>query len=98
MHARHGSVPQVSDLLSSVGYSRPMDPTENDARTTRHGELPVRVVSVNDVVSLNLGYFRKAAGLTQQELADRIGWLKQVVSTAERSWEGRRSRNFTAGD
>ncbi|HEX3957852.1 MAG TPA: helix-turn-helix transcriptional regulator [Trebonia sp.] len=60
--------------------------------------LPVRLVTVNDVVSMNLAHFRKAAGLSQQELANQIGWLKQVVSTAERSWEGRRTRNFTVGD
>jgi transcriptional regulator with XRE-family HTH domain len=60
--------------------------------------LPVRLVSVNDVVSMNLAHFRKAVGLSQQELANQIGWLKQVVSTAERSWEGRRKRNFTVSD
>lgn len=76
-----------------------MDATDDGtAQPEAAGELPVRLVTVNDVVSMNLGHYRKAASLSQQELANRIGWLKQVVSTAERSWEGRRVRNFTAGD
>jgi len=76
-----------------------MDPTDEDG-TQGHPDdgLPIRIVSVNDVVSMNLANFRKAAGLSQQELADRIGWLKSVISTAERSWEARRKRNFTVGD
>lgn len=45
-----------------------------------------------------MAYFRKAAGLSQQELADKLGWLKSVVSTAERTWEARRTRNFTVDD
>jgi transcriptional regulator with XRE-family HTH domain len=52
----------------------------------------------NDVVSLNMAYYRQAAGLSQQQLANKLGWIKQVVSTAERTWEGNRKRNFTAGD
>jgi transcriptional regulator with XRE-family HTH domain len=60
--------------------------------------LPVRRVTVSDIASMNLGYYRKAAGLTQAELGEEIGWGKTVVSTAERSWEARRSRNFTADD
>ena len=75
-----------------------MGSTDDGGIDTPADGLPVRLVSVNDVVSMNLAHFRKAAGLSQQELANRIGWLKQVISTAERSWEGRRSRNFTAGD
>jgi transcriptional regulator with XRE-family HTH domain len=61
-------------------------------------ELPERRVTINAVVSLNLGFFRKAAGLGQQELGDRIGWGKTVVSTAERSFEAARVRNFSADD
>lgn len=52
----------------------------------------------NDIVSLNMAYYRQAAGLSQQQLADKLGWIKPVVSTAERTWEGRRKRNFTADD
>ena len=53
-------------------------------------DLPVRRVTVNSIVALNLAYFRKAAGLTQEELGERIGWGKSVVSTAERSWDAKR--------
>jgi transcriptional regulator with XRE-family HTH domain len=52
----------------------------------------------NDIVSLNMAYYRQAAGLSQQQLAEKLGWVKQVVSAAERTWEGRRKRNFTADD
>jgi len=55
-------------------------------------------MSPNDVVSLNMAYYRQAAGLSQQQLAGKLGWVKQVVSTAERTWEGNRKRNFTADD
>lgn len=55
-------------------------------------------MTVNSIVALNLAYFRKAAGLTQEELGDRIGWGKSVVSTAERSWGAKRVRSFSAED
>lgn len=86
-------------MIPSVGYSRHMGTTDDDGTNVLAADgLPVRLVTVNNVVSMNLAHFRKAAGLSQQELANQIGWLKQVVSTAERSWEGRRTRNFTVGD
>ena len=55
-------------------------------------------MTVNSIVALNMAYFRKAAGLTQEELGERIGWGKSVVSTAERSSDARRVRNFSAED
>ena len=61
-------------------------------------DLPVRRVTVNSIVALNMAYFRKAAGLTQEELGERIGWGKSVVSTAERSWDAKRVRSFSAED
>jgi len=64
----------------------------------RRADLPVRRVTVNSIVALNMAYFRKAAGLTQEELGERLGWGKSVVSTAERSWDARRVRNFSADD
>ncbi len=66
-----------------------------------HGQpadLPVRRVTVNSIVALNMAYFRKAADLTQEELGERIGWGKSVVSTAERSSDARRVRSFSAED
>ena len=64
----------------------------------QRADLPVRRVTVNSIVALNLAYFRKAAGLTQEELGERIGWGKSVVSTAERSWDAKRVRSFSAED
>jgi transcriptional regulator with XRE-family HTH domain len=64
----------------------------------QRADLPVRRVTVNSIVALNLAYFRKAAGLTQEELGEQIGWGKSVVSTAERSWDAKRVRSFTAED
>jgi transcriptional regulator with XRE-family HTH domain len=64
----------------------------------QHTDLPVRRLTVNSIVALNMAYFRKAAGLTQEELGERIGWGKSVVSTAERSWDAKRVRSFSAED
>ncbi len=64
----------------------------------QHADLPVRRVTVNSIVALNMAYFRKAAGLTQEELGERIGWGKSVVSTAERSSDAKRVRSFSAED
>jgi len=64
----------------------------------QRADLPVRRVTVNSIVALNMAYFRKAADLTQEELGERIGWGKSVVSTAERSSDARRVRSFSAED
>lgn len=64
----------------------------------QRADLPVQRVTVNSIVALNLAYFRKAAELTQEELGERIGWGKSVVSTAERSWDAKRVRSFSAED
>lgn len=61
-------------------------------------DLPGRHVTINQVAAWNLAYFRKAAGLTQEELGARLGWSKAIVSAAERSWDGRRVRHFSADD
>jgi transcriptional regulator with XRE-family HTH domain len=43
--------------------------------------------------------YRKAAGITQDELGKRLGgWTKVAVSAAERSWDGRRIRKFDADE
>ncbi|HLK79655.1 MAG TPA: helix-turn-helix domain-containing protein [Streptosporangiaceae bacterium] len=64
----------------------------------QRADLPVRRVTVNSIVALNMAYFRKAADLTQEELGERIGWGKSVVSTAERSSDAKRVRSFSAED
>lgn len=51
---------------------------------------------MNQVVAWNMAALRKAAGLTQAELGERIGWSYTTVSAAERSWDGKRIREFDA--
>ena len=54
-------------------------------------------MTINQVVAYNMARFRKAAGLTQEELGKRLGgWTKAAVSAAERSWDGKRIRQFDA--
>lgn len=82
-------------------YSRHVDDAEIRTQLTKGSEypsLPGRPVTVNQIVAWNLAYWRKVAGLTQDQLGERLGWSKVVVSAAERSWEGKRVRNFTADD
>lgn len=57
-----------------------------------------REVTVNQVVAWNLARVRRDAGLTQQQLAEKIGWTAASVSEAERSWDGKRTREFSAHD
>jgi transcriptional regulator with XRE-family HTH domain len=58
---------------------------------------PVEPVSVDQLVALNMRHWRTAAGLTQAELGERLGWSAAVVSAAERSAvESRDRRRFDA--
>lgn len=72
------------------------------AAGTDYSELSGRHVTVNQIVAYNVAYFRKAAGLTQDELGHRLrGWTstpwgKAGVSAVERSWDGKRLRQFDA--
>jgi transcriptional regulator with XRE-family HTH domain len=56
----------------------------------------VRLVSVNQIVAWNIAWLRREATLRQEDLADRLGWPKNKVSEAERSWNGKRTREFDA--
>ena len=60
--------------------------------------LPERRVTVNQLVAYNMGYFRKAAGLGQQEFGEPLGWSVASVSAAERSWDGKRVKKFDADE
>jgi transcriptional regulator with XRE-family HTH domain len=57
---------------------------------------PSREITVNQAVAWNLAWLRRAAGLTQEQLGERIGWTGAQVSEAERSWKGLRVREFDA--
>lgn len=55
-------------------------------------------IDVNQVIALNMARWRKAAGLKQDELGERLGWTNTTVSAAERSADGKRVRQFTAAE
>jgi hypothetical protein len=48
------------------------------------------------VVAYNMAYYRRVAGWTQEQLGEPLGWSKVAVSAAERSWDGKRVRQFDA--
>ena len=50
-------------------------------------ELPGRHITVNMLVAYNMAWFRKAAGMTQAELGEKLGWSFRAVSAAERTWD-----------
>lgn len=59
----------------------------------------VQSVTINQVVGYNMSWYRKKAGLTQEDLGQRLGgWTKVAVSAAERSWDGKRIRKFDADE
>ena len=58
----------------------------------------IRWVTVDQIVAMNMRYWRRAAGLTQEGLGDLIGWSAANVSAAERSADDDRDRRrFDAG-
>lgn len=62
-------------------------------------DIPERRVTVSQWVGFNIAAYRKAAGLTQEQLGERLGgWSGASVSAAERSWEGKRVRKFDADE
>lgn len=67
-------------------------------------DMPLRHVTMNQVVAHNVAYFRNAADLTQEELGNRLEkitgkrWSKATMSAVERSWDGNRIRSFDADD
>lgn len=72
-------------------YSQSVDRAEAD------DSKPVRV-TVDQIVAMNMRYWRRAAGMTQEELGDLIGWSARNVSAAERSADDDRDRRrFDAG-
>ena len=61
-------------------------------------DVPGKHVTVNQIVGFNVARWRKAAGMAQRELGEILGWSIQTVSAAERSWDGKRIRQFDADD
>jgi len=61
----------------------------------KQDDIPERRVTFSQCVGFNINAYRKAAGLTQEQLGERLGgWSGASVSAAERSWEGKRVRKF----
>ena len=57
----------------------------------------MRRISINQVVAWNMAYFRRIADITQEGLGELIGGRpKTAVSADERSWDGKRTREFDA--
>lgn len=65
-----------------------MDPDKSEPRP--------RLVTINQVVAWNIAWYRKQAGMTQLQVAELLGWPQNRVSEAERSWDGKRTREFDA--
>lgn len=67
-------------------------------------ELPAKVITANQLVAYNITYWRNAKGMTQDELGVLLEaftgrpWSKATVSAAERSWDGKRIRQFDADE
>jgi transcriptional regulator with XRE-family HTH domain len=78
----------------------PIRLAESHARVSREQEdravgLPERRITVNQLIALNMAYYRREAGLTQEKFGELLGgWTKVAVSAAERSWDGKRVRKF----
>jgi transcriptional regulator with XRE-family HTH domain len=61
------------------------------------GNIPVERVTVDQVVARNIRHWRRAAGLTQDELGQKLGWSAPNVSAAETSANpARDARRFDA--
>ena len=55
-------------------------------------------MTVNQLVAYNMAFYRKVAGLTQEELGAPLGWSAASVSAAERSWDSARIKKFDADE
>ena len=55
-------------------------------------------MTVNQLVAYNMAFYRKVAGLTQEELGSPLGWSAASVSAAERSWDSSRVKKFDADE
>jgi transcriptional regulator with XRE-family HTH domain len=55
-------------------------------------------VSMSQLIAYNTKWFRTAAGMSQEELGEPLGWSAASVSAAERSWESKRVKRFDADE
>ena len=62
-----------------------------------YSALPGEHVSIDQIVALNIRYWRRKAGMTQEELGERTGWSAPNISAAELSaTTGKDRRRFDA--
>lgn len=59
-------------------------------------ERAVRLITANQVAAWNMAHYRRAARMGQEQLGARLGVSSGAVSDAERSWGGKRVREFDA--
>jgi transcriptional regulator with XRE-family HTH domain len=72
---------------------------ENGRTPEPDDELPGVLKTVNQIVARNITYYRRAAGITQEQLGELIGGRsKRNVSSDERSWDGGHTREFNASE
>jgi transcriptional regulator with XRE-family HTH domain len=92
------TLPKVWFLADSFGTLSTMS-TDTEQAVSADADLIERKVTINQLVGYNMAEYRRAAGLTQDELGKRLGgWTKVAVSAAERSWDGKRVRKFDADE
>ena len=53
---------------------------------------------MSQLVAYNMAFFRKAAGIDQQDFGQLVGWSAASVSAAERSWDSKRVKKFDADE
>ena len=75
--------------------SRP--PATSEPAASDYSSLPGVHVTIDQVVAMNIRRWRKLLGITQEELAGRVGWTSTNLSAAELSaQEGKDKRRFDA--
>jgi hypothetical protein len=72
--------------------------TNENGRPPDPDELPGVHKTVNQIVAWNIACYRRAAGITQEQLGELIGRTKRNVSADERSWDGGHTREFNASE
>lgn len=78
--------------VESVPYAHLVTPQHLSRPAGDYSSLPGEHTTADQIVALNLRYWRKAAGLTQEALGERLGWSGANVSAAERSADPARDR------
>jgi transcriptional regulator with XRE-family HTH domain len=80
-----------------VGYSPEVDDDTSGTLGPRREGAPERRITPNMLAAYNMARWRNANGMTQEQLGEQLGgWTKTTVSAAERSWDGKRIRQFDA--